>query len=400
MRVLYFTVVHLGSPVNGGSICCRNHVARLAADPGIELVAVTAGPLAWRDAADTFFQGLGVRHHFQAYREWNVRHDANTLRSIAGFAIKAVFQFPWEMQALNQPHIEESIDWAIRNYGIDVLVVDYHQSTLFLKLPRADVRTVLIGLNREGDFYSDQLRLGQTHHGSLTSGISLFRARRWQRKIDAAVDQVITIGPPDLPTHRTRRPPVCITPYLDPKPQRWRASGGKRIFFVGGIAHYPNRVAIEWLTRELAPQLLATGSDGKITIVGATEGDIPEAHRHENLELLGPSDPETLSRLFLTSDLAICPVENDYGVKFKALEALAYGTPLVASRQTMLGLPHLPDVASFDLRQPAEAAALLASLLGDRDRLEAVASAQQQRQSAFIESQHGVWSRTLDKIRG
>jgi glycosyltransferase involved in cell wall biosynthesis len=400
MRVLYFTVVHLGSLGNGGSICCRNHVERLAADPGIELFAVTAGPLAWKDGAEAFFRSVGVPHHFQPYREWNVRHSANTLRSIADFAVKAVFQFPWEMQALNQPQIEEGIDWAIRTYGIDVLVIDYHQSTLFLKLPRKDVRTVLIGLNREGDFYRDQLRLGQTHHGALTSGISLFRARRWQRKTDAAVDQVIVIGPPDLPTHRTRRPPVCITPYLDPKPERWRYSGANRAFFVGGMGHYPNRVAIEWLARELAPRLLAAGSNAKITIVGATEADIPEAHRHTNLEPLGPSDGETVSRLFLTSDLSICPVENDYGVKFKALEALAFGTPLLASRQTMVGLPHLQGFPSIDLREPAEAATLLASLLGDRDRLEALASEQQRQQSAFVESQAGVWSRTLEAVRG
>jgi len=266
-------------------------------------------------------------------------------------------------------------------------------------LPRKDVRTVLISLNREGDFYSDQIRTGQTHHGSLTAGISLARARRWERRVDASVDQLIAICPSDLPVHTTRRRPICITPYLDPKPERWRYAGTNRAFFVGAIGHYPNRLAIEWLTRELAPNLLAIGSNAKISIVGATEADIPQAHRHKNVELLGPSDGQTVSCLFRTSDLMICPVENDYGVKFKTLEALAYGTPLLASRQTMLGLPHLRDVPALNLRDPIAAAALIGNLLRDRDRLESLAAAQQQQQAAFIGSQHGVWSRVLETVQ-
>jgi hypothetical protein len=300
------------------------------------------------------------------------------------------------MQALNQQHIEEGIAWAVRGYSIDVLVIDYHQSALFIKLPRADVRTALISLNREGDFYSDQIRLGQTHHGSLTARISLARARRWERSVDAAVDQVFAIGPPDLPKHRTKRPPVCITPYLDPKPDRWAYTGSDSVFFVGAMGHYPNRLAIEWLTREFAPALLAARPTAKITIVGATEADIPDVYRSANLKLLGSSDRETVTRLFRTSDIVICPIENDYGVKFKALEALSYGSPLLGSHQTMRGLPYLSgENPSIDLRDPVGAAKLVAGLLADRARIEALSTAQQRQQGTFIASQRGVWGRAL-----
>ena len=392
MRVLYFTVVSLVAPTNGGSICCRNHVERLVADPDIELFAMTAGPLGDKEGTEAFFKGLDVPHHFQPFRQGNVHHAENRIRSIAGFAFKATFQFPWEMQALNQPHIEEGIAWAIRGYSIDVLIIDYHASSLFLTLPRSDVRTALISLNREGDFYADQIRLGQTHHGTLTARASLSRLRRWERGTDAAVDQLIVIGPTDLPKHRTRRVPVCITPFLDPKSERWNYSASNSVFFVGAIAHYPNRLAIEWLTRELAPRLAGVAPTAKITIVGATDADI--AFPHRNVELLGWGDADAVSRLFRASDLMICPVENDYGVKFKALEALAYGTPLLASKQTLSTLLHLQG-PSIDLHDPAAAARLVADLLASRATIEALAREQQEQQTAFIGSQAGVWSRTL-----
>ncbi len=118
MRTLYFTVVPLESPGNGGSICCRNHVERLAADPGIELFAMTAGHLAWREGTEAFFAGLNVPHHFQPFRNGNFHHAANSAPSIVDFAFKAIFQFPWEMQALNQQHIDiYSASWGPEDDG-------------------------------------------------------------------------------------------------------------------------------------------------------------------------------------------------------------------------------------------------------------------------------------------
>jgi len=398
IRVLYFTMVSLATSGNGGGMCCRNHVARLAGDSGIELFGMVAGTHSLKDGTDEFFSGLGVPYHFQIFRTDNIHHEANRVRSIASFAKTLIFQFPWELQALNQSHIQEGIDWAIKRYGIDALVIDYHPSALFLRLPRTDIPTVLISLNREGDFYSDQIRLGHTYHGSLTAAVSLHRARRFERHVHAVVDKVVTIGKPDLPRHKVRSPPVCITPYLDPKPDGWRYSATRAAFFVGDVNHYPNRIAVDWIVQRLAPALLNRNSDIRIEIVGAAEHQVPEDCRHANLVLHGRSSADHLARLFRTADIMICPIANDYGVKFKSLEALSYGTPLLASHQTMLGLPHLDPAHAFDLERPEAAVDMLCGLVNDPERLTALQRDQQVRQSQFIASQHGIWSRTLGTL--
>jgi glycosyltransferase involved in cell wall biosynthesis len=398
IRVLYFTIVSLDTAGNGGGLCCRNHVARLAADPNIALFAMLTGPIAPTEATDAFFAGLKVPYHFQPFRESHARHGKNDLLSSAKSAAQEIFQIPWEMQSLYQEHVEDKIAWAVRAYSIDVVVIDYLPSALFVHLPRGDAKTVLINLNREGDFLRDRIRLGHSPHGKFAAAVSLSRTRRFERRTAAAVDQVVAIGPPDLPKHKVRRPPICITPYLDPKPERWRYTGSRRAFFVGGIGHYPNRLAIEWLTGKLAPALTALGSDVRLTIVGATEADIAATHQRENIELRGTSDASTVSALFRSSDIMICPIENDYGVKFKALEALAHGTPLFASRQTMLGLPHLRSLPTFDLRHPEQTAAALTDLMSHGDRLAGLAQRQQQQQRDFIASQRWVWSETLQAL--
>ena len=399
MNVLYFTVVPLASAGNGGSICCRNHVARLAADPHIELTAMVAGRPQDQHATEAFFNGIGVKHHhYQPFRGDNFFHEDNTVASVLSFAIKAVFQFPWEITALHQPHIQEGIDWAIKAYAIQVVVIDYHPSALFLKLPLEGVRTALIKLNREGDFYADLIQAGKTHHGSITRGISLRRARRFERDTDRLVDKVIVIGAPDLPTSRVRSAPVCISPFLDRRSEQWRYSGRGELFFIGDIGHFPNHTAVVWIADRLAPALLHLGCPAKIMIVGAAESQVPAEWRHPNITYLGRSTDQDIHARFLESDLMLCPVDNDYGVKFKSLEALSYGTPLLASTQTLLGLPYLRDIPSIDLAAPERAAREIADLIRDPARLSALSEKQRAQQEAFIATQRTIWSRTLADI--
>ncbi len=86
---------------------------------------------------------------------------------------------------------------------------------------------------------------------------------------------------------------------------------------------------------------------------------------------------------------------NDYGVKFKALEALADGIPLLASVQMLLGLPHLPDGSQLWLDDATGSAARLAHLLREPDAALALSQLQSQAHAAWMAGQQGVWSRVL-----
>lgn len=396
MRVLYFTVTPLVDDGNGGSICCRNHVRRLAEDDDIELFVMVAGSFAAEAATMQFLNSFGVTAYYQPYYIDRQYPEGKSFSDVASFIWKILFQFPWETQRLNQQHVGDGVDWAIRAYNIDTLIIDYHPSALFVTLPRNDVRTILVGLNREGDFYSDMIGLGMSHHGPLAAKISLLRARLFERRKNLEVDKLVVIGKPDAPGYSLRSEPACITPYLDPKPQRWSHHPDQRLFFVGNIAHYPNRLAIEWIVRTFAPQLWEACPAARIAIVGARPDQI--APVSPNIDLLGPADPETVRGLFLSASLMLCPVENDYGIKFKAVEALSYGTPLLASRQTHLGLPHLEGEGAIDLDDPAGAVRIAVGLLGDTQALIDLQARQDSRQTQFIESQKNIWSRTIKAI--
>ena len=396
MRVLYFTVTPLVDEGNGGSICCRNHVRRLAEDSDIELFAMVAGSFSAESATMHFFASLGITAYYQPYYIDRQYPEGKSISDVLSFIWKVLFQFPWETQRLNQQHVGDGVDWAIRAHRIDTLIVDYHPSALFVKLPRNDARTILVCLNREGDFYSDMIELGLSHHGPLAAKISLLRARLFERRKNVEVDKLVVIGKPDAPRYPLRAEPVCITPYLDPKPLRWSCHADQRLFFVGNIAHYPNRLAIEWIVQKFAPHLWEVCPAARISIVGARPDQL--APYAPNLDLLGPADAATARDLFLSASLMLCPVENDYGIKFKAVEALSYGTPILASHQTHLGLPHLEGHGVIDLDDPEGAAGIAAGLLGDPQALIDFQARQDARQEQFIASQTNIWSRTIATI--
>jgi glycosyltransferase involved in cell wall biosynthesis len=399
VRVLYFTAVPLIDESNGGNICSRNHVRRLAEDPDIELYAVAATERDQIAATSAFLSEYTVEHHVLPFREAHVRPEAQGVMPMLSFLATAAFQYPWELRALNQQHMQESIDWAVAGYGIDILVIDYTPSAFLLQLPVRAVRTCLIKLNSEADFYAEQIRAGKTHHGRLTARISHTRMRRAERAIEARVDKVVAIGEPDLPRSKTRSSAVVVTPFLEPKEPRWSYRSSNTAFFVGNVDHFPNRHAVEWIATQLASRVAVKQPELRFVVIGMDPENVPKAWRKPNIDYLGLADRDTVESLFGgAADLMLCPLENTFGVKFKAVEALAHGTPLLASRQTLLGLPHLDNEPAIELARPDEAAAAVCALLTRPVDLEDLALRQATAQELFLASQRGVWSRVLGSI--
>jgi glycosyltransferase involved in cell wall biosynthesis len=402
VRVLYFTAVPLIDELNGGSICCRNHVRRLAEDPSIELFAVVASFRDQSVATSAFLSEHTVEHNvipFRDARDVQVRPHAHGLRPMLSFLATAVFQYTWELLALNQEHIQEWTERAVADYGIDTVVIDYTPSAYFLRLPLGNVRTCLIKFDREADFYAERIRYGRTHHGRLTARISHARLLRAERAIEAAVDRVVAIAEPDLPRSRTRSAAVVVTPFLDSRQPRWSYQSSKTAFFVGNVGHVPNWQAVEWIATQLAPRVAAERPELRFAVVGVDAQNVPDAWRQPNVDYLGVADRDRVESLFGgAADLMLCPVKHDGGVKFKAVEALAHGTPLLASRQTLLGLPQLDDDPELDLARPDDAATVVCTLLNSRAALEELAVRQGEAQAAFVASQIGVWSGVLGTI--
>jgi Glycosyl transferases group 1 len=398
LNVLYFTAVPLDSDANGGNRCCRNHVRRLKQDPSINLFVVAAVRPGAEAATTQFLETNGIEHLIQTIRDQNIYQEQMTISGAFRFAYRVMTNYPWELTSMNQGHIDEAVMWATRHWAIDRAVVDYIYSALFCpSLLKSDTKAAVITLNQEAVFYKQMIDLGLIKHCRFTSYVSQRRLAAKERQIYNLADRVITIGANDNPSCVDASKVECIIPYLDTKIDQWNfsPSTANDVFFVGNFGHYPNRLAMEYIATCLAPALALVREDIRFKVVGASAADLPSDWSHPQIDYLGFGDESLVDQLFRSSGIFICPVKNEFGMKFKVAEAISYSIPLCASPETKKCIPFAPSVPEIDLGNAEGAVRFISSVAGDEQKLTALSASLRGEADSFIESQKGVWSRSL-----
>ena len=396
IRAAYITCVPLFPRTNGGALCCRNHVRRLAEDPAVELLACSFGPPEDEDANRSAVEALGTSLTYLPFGS-----DApERLRARSSGRLARRWPFHHETVALTQPEIDgEAAAWVARS-APDVVIVDYVPTAVYApSLYAMPVPRVTITLNREGVFYRGLRRAGTVPPDASPTWFANVRMQRFEAWVHAHTDALVALTAHDLP-RGPRRPPICavMPPAFDSSARQWQHRGSESLFFVGNVGHYPNLVAVEWLCTRLAPELASIRNGATIRIIGASAESVPADWRHPNVVFLGVADEEAVEEEFASVDLFIAPIKNSLGSKMKLTQCVTHSTPFVATPEAMSGLPFRGDLPVLDLADPRGAATLAAGLMGNPDRL--VQSSEHVRASlaAHLESQVGRWGHLLGEV--
>jgi sugar transferase (PEP-CTERM/EpsH1 system associated) len=147
-----------------------------------------------------------------------------------------------------------------------------------------------------------------------------------------------------------------------------------RLVFAGNLGYFPNVDAAAWLARDVLPRVRAAVPAAELRLVGAR----PARRVRQLARLPGVSlaaaVPDVAPELAAAS-LAVIPLRAGSGLQNKVLEALATGTPVVATPRATEGL----EVRAGEHLLVAEDAAGLAdaaiALLRDAGRARALAHA-------------------------
>ncbi len=394
LRVLYFTIVAQSGTANGGAISSRTTIRRLKDDDNIDLAVVIAGSESARAPTVSYLTDIGIDKFLFIPFEGRKRPSRFRERIERGWIKLA--GFPGEELAAMNPQVRRCVLDALDRWQSDYLVMELLFTALFC--PDGDnfkLSTAVVTMNREAEFYRDSVALRVLRHGSIRAAIIGSRLTRFERRIYSQSTKVVAIGQPDVPRYLPSSQASCITPYLDEEAEPWTYTDSRTAFFVGNFAHYPNRLAIEFIAKQLAPCLAARRDDVRIKIIGVGAGDVPAEWRHPIVSYLGVSDAATVRKLFQTADLLLCPIKNDFGMKFKVAEASAYATPFLASPETAKCVPYLAGLPQIDLSDPETSANIACGLIGNRVELERLSEFIRSRHRIFAASQKNIWSRTL-----
>jgi sugar transferase (PEP-CTERM/EpsH1 system associated) len=155
------------------------------------------------------------------------------------------------------------------------------------------------------------------------------------------------------------------------------------LIFTGNMGYHPNEEAVIWFAAEVWPLLRARRPAARWQIVGANPGDRVRALAQpgNGIEVLGKV-PDMTTYLGQAT-VAVCPMRSGSGIQNKVLEALAVGTPVVATSIANRGVQAVPDRDLLVADGAPEQAAARAEVLDDAAAQTRLAAAGR----AFVEQQ-------------
>ncbi len=137
------------------------------------------------------------------------------------------------------------------------------------------------------------------------------------------------------------------------------------VLFVGTFKWLPNIEAVDEIVKKIWPLILQKLPNAKLKIVGFSPTDKIKGYASDSVEVLGGI--EDIRQAFAGAHALLAPIRSGKGTRYKVLEAMITGTPVVATTLAAEGLDlkHGENVLIAD--SSANLAAATVKLLKDRD---------------------------------
>ncbi|MFH2019436.1 MAG: glycosyltransferase family 4 protein [bacterium] len=146
------------------------------------------------------------------------------------------------------------------------------------------------------------------------------------------------------------------------------------VLFVGTFKWLPNIVAVAEIVDKIWPLVIAKLPNAKLKIVGfSPTKKILSYSANHTIEVLGAI--EDIRDAFATAHVLLAPVRSGKGTRYKVLEAMITGTPVVATHLAVEGINLESDKQVLTADSPEELAKLTVNLLKNPTLQESLAQA-------------------------
>jgi glycosyltransferase involved in cell wall biosynthesis len=138
------------------------------------------------------------------------------------------------------------------------------------------------------------------------------------------------------------------------------------IIFTGNMGYFPNVDAVTYFCRQIFPQIKRNLPTVKFRIVGYSPKSVVSrlSAFNKSIEVTGFVD--NIANELGKASVAVAPMQSGSGVQNKILEAMATGTPVVATRLATRAIGSVPGRDILIADRPDEFAAAVERLLRDR----------------------------------
>lgn len=172
--------------------------------------------------------------------------------------------------------------------------------------------------------------------------LDVFKIRYWEEYYWKQARRVVAMSLPDKKVMQEHIPSlhVSIVPNgVDDtffKFQKKTISHNPKILFVGNFKWLQNREAVEKLVKEIWPKIAQSLTQARLWIVGKYPTREILAYESNRIEI--SDNVEDIRQAYQSSDLLLAPIYGPGGTRYKILEAMANGIPVVTTPFGIEGL--------------------------------------------------------------
>ena len=263
-----------------------------------------------------------------------------------------------EMQAWIDLHIEK----------FDVITCEHSVNEIYVRPEFQQKKIVNVHSSVYGSC-KNQLQTG-TSENPLRDRINLPLLKRYEKRYCQKFTNVVATTEDDRTQLQNFNPEAQISVIpngvdFTEFPYRAADPGGHHLVFIGAMDNLANIDAATFLSLEILPQLQSTYPNTTLSIVGARPtAEILELGDRKNITITGRV--ESIADYLHQATVCVIPMRTGYGIKNKTLEAMAAGTPIVASDRGLEGLPFNRPIRALQANTVNEYVTAISRLFEDQ----------------------------------
>lgn len=304
----------------------------------------------------------------------------------------------------SQPFADRLARW-LEEKAFDVVQIEGIELAPYLSLLEAEPPRPLRIFDDHNAEYLLQKRAFQTDlgnprrwHAAAYSLVQWRRLQRFERDVCRRADRVIAVSEADRAALRKLIPglevsviPNCIdtTTYArqaDPTVPSFT------LLFTGKMDFRPNIDAALWFGREIWPLVKRARPEATWGIVGKSPHPRLD-HLRDDPSITVVGEVPDMVPYLQAAELYVIPLRMGGGTRFKLIEAMAAGLPVVSTRVGAEGVPVQSGQALLLADQPANFAAAVLQLLDDSTLRQRFAAA-----SLQLVRQHFDWRTVVPRL--
>ena len=239
--------------------------------------------------------------------------------------------------------IQEWLDGAIALDKFDLLLCEGSANEIYIRPEWQKKMPTVIDIHRSVyGIYKHQIETNGNDSG-LREQLSLPLLRRYEKQYCHKFAAVIVANQTEQQILKNLKleVPITLVPNglnLQVFPKRPTDQSGHRITFVGTMDKPANIDAAKFFSLEVFPKIRQRYPDATLDLVGSRPvPEVLELNELSGVNVTGQV-PCVLDYLHNTT-VCVIPIRKSVGTKMRTLEALATGTPIVASDYGLEGLP-------------------------------------------------------------